>query len=42
MDAGATLAFTYLDERLLKSINGLLEGNDSLLLKCDANNNELE
>ncbi len=26
MDAGATLAFTYLDERLLKSINGLLEG----------------
>ena len=38
MDAGATLAFTYLDERLLKSINGLLEGNDSLLLKCDANN----
>ena len=22
MDAGATLAFTYLDERLLKSING--------------------
>ena len=38
MDAGATLAFTYLDERLLKSINGLLEGNDSLLVKCDANN----
>ncbi|OUW96115.1 MAG: enoyl-ACP reductase [Chloroflexi bacterium TMED230] len=37
MDAGAQLAFTYLDERLLKGINNLLEGNDSLLLKCDAN-----
>ena len=36
MDAGAQLAFTYLDERLLKGINNLLEGNDSLLLKCDA------
>ena len=38
MEAGAQLAFTYLDERLLKSINSLLEGNDSLLMKCDANN----
>jgi len=38
MEAGAQLAFTYLDERLLKSINNLLDGTDSLLMKCDANN----
>jgi len=37
MNAGATLAFTYLDDRLLKNINTLLEGHDPLLLKCDAN-----
>ena len=37
-EAGAELAFTYLDERLLKNIDKLLEPYDSLLLKCDANN----
>ena len=38
MEAGAELAFTYLDDRLLKSINSLLKDRDNLLLKCDANN----
>ena len=37
-EAGAELAFTYLDERLLKSIDKLLEPYNSLLIKCDANN----
>ena len=38
MEAGAELAFTYLDDRLLKNINSLLKDRDNLLLKCDANN----
>ena len=33
MEAGAELAFTYLDDRLLKSINTLLKDRDNLLLK---------
>tara|TARA_B110000263_G_scaffold3607_1_gene3027 strand:+ start:1401 stop:2177 length:777 start_codon:yes stop_codon:yes gene_type:complete len=40
LKAGAELAFTYLDERLLKNINKLLEPYDPLILKCDANNED--
>lgn len=40
LEAGAELAFTYLDERLLKNINKLLEPYDPLLIKCDANSED--